>query len=66
MSRWRTARLRLGRWLIHTGLKVMPHGRVRREITEVLEQWAFKVRVEIALREYEREQAGLTERSEPA
>lgn len=34
----------VGRWLIHAGLKAMPHGRVRRELHRTLEQWSDGVR----------------------
>ena len=41
-------RFRIGRWLIHAGLKCFPKGRVRHELTVLIEEWTRRVRVEIA------------------
>ncbi len=46
----RLLRFRIGRALIHLGLRVLPAGGVRTEITGVLEQWAQKVYKELAER----------------
>ena len=46
-ERIRLLRFSLGRTLIHAGLKAMPHGRARREIHRVLEQWGEGVRTEL-------------------
>ena len=42
---WRYA---LGRHLIHLGIKVLPAGRVRQELTEILWAWNVKVRATLA------------------
>jgi hypothetical protein len=41
-------RFTVGRALIHAGLAVMPHGRVRRELTTLLLSWSRHVRAELA------------------
>jgi len=43
-EQWMLVRFRVGRTLIHAGLKAMPHGRVRRELHRLLEQWSEQVR----------------------
>jgi len=43
-SRYELARFTIGRALIHAGLRVMPDGRVRAELTRLLEEWSAKVR----------------------
>lgn len=37
-------RFRIGRALIHAGLRIMPEGRVRSELYGLMDQWATKVR----------------------
>ena len=37
-------RFRIGSWLIHAGLNVMPNGRVRHELTALIEEWARHMR----------------------
>ena len=44
-------RFRIGRWLIHAGLRMWPQGRARQELTGVLADWGLKVRQEIARHE---------------
>lgn len=39
----RTARFTLGRWLMHLGLNIMPPGRVKQEITDILTEWGKHV-----------------------
>lgn len=41
-------RFTLGRWLVHAGIKTMPKGRVRAELTDLLNAWGRKVRTELA------------------
>jgi hypothetical protein len=40
----RMLRYIVGRWLIHLGLRVLPRGRVRDEIHNLLGAWAYRVR----------------------
>jgi hypothetical protein len=44
----RMLRFRLGRALIHTGLRAFPPGRARDELTVVLWSWGNAVRAELA------------------
>lgn len=39
----RMARFRIGRWLIHAGIRAMPHGRCRSELSNALWAWGMKV-----------------------
>lgn len=41
-------RFAVGRWLILWGLRVMPPGRVRRELNAVLCAWSADVRIAVA------------------
>ena len=43
-------RFRLARWLINTGLLVMPKGRCLTELTEMLWTWRRKVDATVAAR----------------
>lgn len=43
----RLLRFWLGRVLIHVGLRVMPPGRVRRELHGMLALWGARVRLEV-------------------
>jgi hypothetical protein len=36
-------RFTLCRWLIHAGLRVMPHGPARRELTHIITMWGRHV-----------------------
>jgi len=36
-------RYRVGRFLVHLGLRVMPPGRVKDELTEVIREWGEHV-----------------------
>ena len=40
-------RLHVGRWLIHTGLKALPPGKVKTEVTAVLQAWGDHVRATV-------------------
>lgn len=40
----RMFRFAIGRALIHTGLRIMPPGRVRSELFQMLELWGSRVR----------------------
>lgn len=37
----------IGRWLIHTGIRVMPWGRVRNELMALVQQWSDGVRATV-------------------
>jgi len=41
-------RFRVGRWLIHVGLRCWPKGRCQHEVTFLLGKWAEQVRRELA------------------
>lgn len=41
-------RLYVGRALLHAGLRVLPPGRVRCELSALIDQWSTKVHREIA------------------
>ena len=48
-SRVRHARFTIGRWLVHFGVRVvMPPGRVRAELTDLLNEWGQSLMEEIA------------------
>ena len=36
-------RYTVGRWIMHAGLRVMPHGRGRRELDQILTAWGRHV-----------------------
>jgi hypothetical protein len=36
-------RYTIARWLIHAGIRVMPHGRARREIHDMLTVWGLSM-----------------------
>jgi hypothetical protein len=38
-------RYRLGRFLMHLGLRVLPHGRIRAELSAMMWAWGMKVQV---------------------
>jgi hypothetical protein len=42
------ARFAVGRWLIHLGLWVMPRGRSRSELYEMLQVWGIGVSATVA------------------
>lgn len=44
----RMLRFKLGRALIHAGLKAFPPGRARDELTSLLWEWGAKVRTAVA------------------
>jgi hypothetical protein len=46
-SRIEFLRFTVGRALIHAGLRVMPHGRVRSELTNLLADWSEQVRAKV-------------------
>ncbi len=48
LMHFNTMRFAIGRALIHAGLRVMPHGRPRRELTEMMTAWGVKVRAIVA------------------
>lgn len=39
----RMARFYIGRWLIHAGLKALPPGRCRAELSNMMWAWGMKV-----------------------
>jgi hypothetical protein len=41
------ARFAVGRTLMHIGLRIMPRGRSRHELTILLQHWAARVRSEL-------------------
>jgi hypothetical protein len=36
-------RFAIGRWVMHWGLRVMPKGRSRQELTQILKSWSRHV-----------------------
>lgn len=43
----RYCRFVLGRWLIHLGLKVLPYGRVKNELSYLITKWGVGVYAEV-------------------
>lgn len=50
-GRMRKFRFWLGRELIHLGLRVWPEGRVKREVTQLLDTWRLQVQATLAKQE---------------
>jgi hypothetical protein len=44
----RTCRYRIGRWLVHFGLWIMPSGRARTELYTLFSRWGRDVISEVA------------------
>ena len=43
----RLMRFAIGRWLVHCGLRVMPPGAARAELTDIFWQWRTHVTVQV-------------------
>jgi hypothetical protein len=41
-------RFAVGRWLVHLGIAIMPDGRPRRELRQLLIAWGIKVKAIVA------------------
>lgn len=65
MGEFDLMRYRIARTLIHAGLRIMPHGRARRELTAVIWEWGNKVRAEVLTARVLRDQKPAEVQTEP-